>query len=57
MLQHIPILLSLLRLPKSHKGQAEASGDGKRPRDMSFEMCQLQACHHKSHDVHDPHMI
>lgn len=60
-----PVPLSLLKLPKSHKGQAEASGDGERPLHVSCEMCQLQACLpksltglcRKSHDVRDPRMI
>lgn len=59
MLQHISVLLSLLRLPESRKGQAEASGDGGRPPDVSFEMCQLQAerlrgLRRKSHGEQDP---
>lgn len=36
-------LSSYLVFAWEHKGQAEASGDGKPALDMSFEMCQLQA--------------
>lgn len=36
-------LSSYLVFAWEHKGQAEASGDGKPALDMSFEMCQLRA--------------